>query len=117
MRPFRDVPVGVLEWVQPEWARRHYELRVGSETVDTLTWASAFGSLAWGRHTETAFYFKRAGFLRPYVTVRTPYAQADFARLDMDFGGGGDFVFADGRRYELVRWRFWSPQWGFRDVY
>lgn len=116
MRAFRDVPAGTAEWVPVEGPRRSFELRWGREVLATLEWASGLGSLAWGRHAEGAFSFKRAGFLNPYVSARVPPSEADVARFHLG-GGGGLLLFGDGRRYDFLRWGFWSPTWGFRDAY
>ncbi len=117
MRSFQEVPTGYLEWVQPQALTRQFELRWGNEVIATLAWTGLLGSLATGSTADATFTFKRAGFLKPYITVRLPAAGADLARLYMGWNGDGTLVFGDSRRYEFLRWGFWSPQWGFRDAY
>jgi hypothetical protein len=67
------------------WAQRHtlivpeYELRDGQETVGTLRFRSAFGSLATAEGADGCWTFKRVGFFRTRATVRTCGADNDIA--------------------------------------
>ena len=116
MLPFQGIPGGILQWVWPTRFRRAFELRLGPQVVATLAWDSLTSS-AWGCHGGGVYRFELVGTLIPYVAVRRMPLEADLARLYLGPGSRGTLVFADGRRYDLLRWGFVTPWWAFRDAW
>jgi hypothetical protein len=93
-----DVVHDHLQWVQPRLLDRHYELRRGDEPVATLSFRSAFGSLAIARADGRSWSFKRVGFWKPRATVRVEGEPTDLATFAHDtWKGGGSLRLADGR--------------------
>jgi hypothetical protein len=100
-------------WVQFQAAKRQYELRVGDAVAATLRWENAWGSLATGETAEGQWTLKRAGFLRPRVTVRVAGSDPDVAVLLLGWGGSGDVRLADGRQFLWAPTSFWHSEWAF----
>ena len=83
-----------------------------------------FGSLALGACNEGRFTFKRAGFLRPFVTVRNEKSVGNLATLRFSSGSfimnaalgpSGVLEFETGQRYAFNRLSFWKSRWAFVD--
>lgn len=113
-----------LIWIQPKPMVRYHELRVDGAIYATLKWKRMFGSLATGECREDRYTFKRAGFLRPYITVRRENAQGDLAILRFRSGSiivnsviglSGTLEFETGHRYSFNRLSFWKSRWAFSD--
>jgi hypothetical protein len=79
MRRMSEVADRLLAW-EPVGAR-NLELRSGGEVLATLRWANACGSLATGEAAEGRWTFKRVGFFRTRITVRS--AGTDFEIAEM----------------------------------
>jgi hypothetical protein len=116
MRPIKDYRGKTLKWVRPKMLRRHYELRSESDVYATLTWQTAFGSLAIGECADGKFNFKRGGFLHPYVTVRKMAFDTDYGKLQLDMGYNGVLQFIDARTFQFQKLSIWKMHWGFTDV-
>ena len=97
MKSISRLETNRLSWVPV--GRRSYQLQAGDELVATLDWARARGSLARGEAAEGIWTFKRAGFLRPRVTVRIEGDEAELAILSLSRGRESQLEFADGRRF------------------
>jgi hypothetical protein len=103
-----------LTW-QKRKAGKTYELRDADALYGTLERRSVFGSLATAETAEGRFTFKRVGFLRSRVTVRTEGSEENLAVLEPGFGGEGPLVFADGRRLQWSQESFWRQIWAMKD--
>jgi hypothetical protein len=112
----------MLRWTQPNALVRYHELRGVGGLYATLRWKKMFGSLAVGESNQAKFTFKRAGFLRPYITVRRERLVSDFATLR--FASGSQFVnsvtgpngvleLESGERFAFVRTSIWNRVWAF----
>lgn len=101
MKPISRIETKLLHWLPV--GRRSYQLQAGDELVATLDWAGARGSLATGEAADGTWTFKRAGFLRPRVTVRIEGSESDLAVLHLGRGRESRLDFADGRRFA------WGP--------
>jgi hypothetical protein len=102
-----------LEWIQPKTLDRRYELQTGLAQLATLTFHSAWGTLATAETADGAWTFKRVGFLNPWVTVRVAGSPDNLAVYQPKFWGDGTLTFADGVAF---RWRptnFWATEWAF----
>lgn len=97
MRAMNAVPTRELTWKQPSKRQRTYLLVAEDQVVATIHWVR--GSLAEAESAEGRWTFKRAGFLRPRVTVRTEGSETDLAVFHSTWDGGGTLEFRDGRRY------------------
>jgi len=100
-----------LQWPQPRLLRREFELRADGTVIATLRWASAFKSLAVAEVAGRRWTFKRAGFLRPRVTVRTLGSEADLAIAEMAWAGAARIAFASGTRYRWEQTSVWRSEW------
>ncbi len=114
----------ILKWVQPKAMVRYHELRSDGALYATLKWKRMFGSLAVGETREWKFTFKRAGFLRPYVTARREGFGGDYATLrfasgsiivNSVFGPNGVMETESGEKYLFTRLSFWKSRWAFTD--
>jgi hypothetical protein len=110
LREFADVSP---RWVQPDVMDRRYELRAGDAVLGTLCWENLWGSLAKGETAEGRWTLKRAGFLRPRVTVRVAGSDAQAALVTLHWDGNGDVNLADGREFRWTRMSFWHSEWAF----
>jgi hypothetical protein len=105
-----------LRWIQPHALRREFELRSGEDTMATLRFRSAFGSLASAQVDEGSWTFKRVGFWRSHVTVRVAGAETDLAVFRNDtWTAGGTLELADGRSYR-ANTNFWMTSFQFTDA-
>ena len=113
-----------LKWMQPNALIRYHELRSDGSLYATLKWKKMFGSLAVVECSEGRFTFKRAGFLRPYVTVRGEDSEGDLATMrfrsgsvmmNTAFGLSGALEFETGPRFAFNRLSFWKSRWAFAD--
>jgi hypothetical protein len=118
-------PTGAsLKWTRPKTLIRYHELRSDGGIYATLKWNKMFGSLAVGECREGRFTFKRAGFLRPFVTVRRENSINNLATMRFNsgsilmnaaFGLNGVLEFETGHRYAFNRLSFWKSRWAFVD--
>jgi hypothetical protein len=102
-----------LVWTQPAALGRRFVLSQGETQRGTLTFSSAFGSLANASYGERQWTFKRAGFLSPRVTVRAPGSDSDLALFRATWNGSGDVEFSSGVRYHWKATNFWNSEWAF----
>jgi hypothetical protein len=113
LREFADVSP---KWHQPDAIHRHYELRADDALIASLRWERPWGSLATGQTAEGTWTLKRAGFLRPRVTVRAAGSDSDAAIVQLQWGGIGDVQLADGHHFRWTRVTFWHSEWAFTDA-
>ncbi len=114
-----------MAWTRPNVLRRYYELRSDGALYASLKWKKMFGSLAVGESRAAKFTFKRAGFLRPFVTVRREGSGGDFAVLKFSsgsiimntmFGPSGILKFESGEKFLFSKLSFWKSRWAFTDL-
>jgi len=115
---------GKLKWTQPHALTRYHELRLDGALFATLRWKKMFGSLAVAEFYEGSYTFKRAGFLRPYITIRREDAKRNLAIMRFISGSiirnamlglTGTLEFETGERFAFNRLSFWKPRWAFSD--
>ena len=113
-----------LRWTRPNALIRYHELRSDGGLYATLKWKKMFGSLASGECSEGRFTFKRAGFLRPSVTVRREGSESNLATMRFSsgsvimnaaFGLSGVLEFEAGHKFAFNRLSFWKSRWAFVD--
>ena len=105
-----------LRWVQTHALKREFALRSGEDTVGTLEFRSAFGSLASAHTDEGQWTFKRVGFWRSHVTVRRAGEDRDLAVFRNDtWTAGGTLEFADGRAFRANS-NFWMTSYQFTNA-
>ncbi|HEY2930218.1 MAG TPA: hypothetical protein VGK99_00600 [Acidobacteriota bacterium] len=102
-----------LTWIQPAARRREFELRAGDDLVATLKWEKTRGSVARGESAAGAWTFKRAGFLRPLITVRTPGSETEIAVFQPNWNSQGTLDLGPGGRFRWTRTNFWRSHWAF----
>jgi len=103
-----------LRWEQPRVFGREWELRHGDETVATLTFRSAFGTLATARCADGSWTFKRVGFWQTRATVRAEGAADDLAVFEHNtWSGGGTLTLAGGRPIRVTT-NFWQSKIEFQ---
>jgi len=97
-----------LRWKQTRITERRYLLRSDDVEVATLTFRSAFGSLATGESAEGSWTFKRVGFISTRITVRSAGNDTDLAVYTPNtWSGGGTLAFPDGRGIRVTT-NFWQ---------
>ena len=108
-----------LVWRHPSILKQEYELRAGAETLATLRWPRALGSLAEAEAVKGRWTFKRTGFWKPRATIRIAGSEEDVAIFQPQWTGNGVLGFADGsssRRWtgtNFLRTRFaWEDERG-----
>jgi hypothetical protein len=113
MKPVEQDVARALTWVQPSALRNEYQLIADDKALASLRWEKAFGSLATAEAADGRWTFKRAGYLRPRVTVRAEGSEADVATLEPGWTGSGVLQLSDGLRYRWANTSFWSGEWAF----
>jgi hypothetical protein len=113
LREFADVSP---RWVQPDVLDRRFELRAGDTVLATLCWENSWGSLATGETAEGRWTLKRAGFLRPRITVRVAGSDAEAAVVTLQWSGNGDVQLTDGHQFRWARMNFWHSEWAFTNT-
>jgi len=106
--------VGVLRWEQT--GKLESRLYSGEAEIASLSWASRHGSLATGLAQGKSWTFKRAGFLRPRVTVRDTGSSIDAAVLTLGWRPDGTVTFSDGEAFHLKRSGVLHPKWSISDT-
>jgi len=106
---------GELVWSQPESSKREFELHDGTEVVARLRWNHPLGSLATGDSADGSWTFKRAGFLRPRVSIRITGSPDAIAQYEAGWGGGGRLLYPDGHGYYWRQRSFWHNEWAFEN--
>jgi hypothetical protein len=102
------------------WAKTgklSWSLLSDGRTYATIKWAKRWGSLATGESADGKWTLKRAGFVKPRVTVRQAGSDSEVAVVQMDWSGGGLVTFSEGVRYQLRKAGFWKPEWVLFDSY
>ena len=102
-----------LEWLQPKTLEHCFELLAGPAQLATLTFHSAWGTLATAETTDGAWTFKRVGFLNPRVTVRVAGSSDNLAVYQPKFWGDGTLTFAGGVAFRWQPTNFWATEWAF----
>ena len=102
-----------LEWLQPKTLEHYFELQAGPAQLATLTFHSAWGTLASAETADGAWTFKRVGFLNPRVTVRVAGSPDNLAVYQPRFWGDGAVTFADGTAFRWQPINFWATEWAF----
>jgi hypothetical protein len=114
MKHLADLIDSPLRWTQPHVFDREWELHLGDETVATLTFRSAFGSLATARCADGSWTFKRVGFWQTRATVRAEGAADDLAVFEHNtWSGGGTLTLAGGRPIRVTT-NFWQSKIEFQ---
>lgn len=115
LKSLSSLGISKLEWVQPRSREERFELRFEGAVYATLTFRSAFGTLAVAETGEGRWSFKRIGFLQPRVTVRILDQPLNLAVYQPKLLGEGLLTFHDGRSLAWRPGNFWATEWGFID--
>jgi hypothetical protein len=83
--------------------------------VGSLQFSGTRGSLAVSKSEKGNWTFKRFGFLRPKVIVRTAGSSSNYAVASMNWAGGGTLEISGGSVFRIKRSGFWSPQLDVHD--
>lgn len=112
MRAIVDTAREELLWVQPAARKQWYELRAGDEILATLRWQRQ--TLAEADSADGRWTFKREGFWRPQVTVRSLGSEENAATFRPHWMGGGTLEIPGQPTISLVAADFWHSQWEWR---
>jgi hypothetical protein len=115
LRSLLDLSSGEVHWSRVKGKGPMFELRASDEPAARLRWIKRWGSLAEAEVAEGRWTFKRAGFLRPRVTVRREGSEVDAAVHEPGWSGNGTLTLAGGRTLRWVSTSFWGSHWEFRD--
>ena len=112
MKSFNEVDQeNSLKWVGTGKLESQLQTPTG-EVLAKLAWKSRWSSLATGESADGRWTLKRAGFLRPRVTIRSEGTDANVAEMQVDWNGGGEAHFANGTAFQLSRKGFRNPGLG-----
>jgi hypothetical protein len=104
-----------LEWVQPQWTKRSYELRAAGVTVASLRFTGTLKEEAHATTGGTSYRFNHSGFIhRKIAIVRSPFDQ-EIGSMALRWNGTGTVSLIDGRSYELTRPSMWRNIWRILD--
>jgi len=102
-----------LRWI---WRDGLYSrLALDGQEVGSLEFSGARGSLAASKSEKGNWTFKRFGFLRPKIIVRSVGSSSNYALASMNWTGGGILEISDGSKFRISRSGFWRPQLDVRD--
>jgi hypothetical protein len=114
MRRIADLSSQSLNWEQPAALKMQYELRTGDgELAGSLRFRSSFGSFATAESADGCWTFKRVGFWRTRVTVRSCGSDDDIAVFKNNtWSGGGTVELSNGQTFRATT-NFWQTKFGF----
>jgi hypothetical protein len=116
MRSISHVTSTPLLWKQPSLRTLAFELKYSEEVMATLTFRSVLGTLATGTAAEGEWSFKRQGFLKTFVTVRTAGSEENLAIFHNNtWNDGGTLELQDGHTFKANS-NFWSTKFEFIDA-
>jgi len=97
---FSEITGNELRWVQT--AKLESELVTpDQQVVARLVWKNSWGSMATGESALGNWTFKRAGFLRPKITIRKAETDESLGAVTMDFRGSGVLETSEGESYNF----------------
>jgi len=105
IRKLSEVNLRALRWARS--GKLESQLISEGQLVGTLRWAGGRSSLATAESADGAWTFKRAGFLRPRMTIREPGSDSDLAVMPMSWAVEGCLRFSDGRWFLVRCSSFW----------
>lgn len=114
MQKLADADLGALRWTR-SGEGHSYQLNSGSDSVATLHWAKAYGTLATAESPGARWTLKRTGFRNPVVTVRDTTSGKDLAVLHVHLNHSL-LRLPGGTTYQWSRTGFWLPSWHFQDA-
>jgi hypothetical protein len=104
-----------LEWVQPRWTKRSYELKAGGELIATLQFVGALSGNAEAKVGSASYWFTHSGIVhRKIMMTKAPFDQ-EVGEVELRWTGAGTVKLVNGRVYELVRPSMWRHQWKLSD--
>ncbi|MFZ2412681.1 MAG: hypothetical protein WAW16_00435 [Candidatus Cryosericum sp.] len=107
MRPAPESTFAELEWVQPTWRRRAWELRSTGSTVGTMVMPGTFRQRAVATLSTGTLVFDLVGFWQRRATVDTE-AGDRVADFESAWTGDGKLSIVEGpvfAWYTINRWR------------
>lgn len=109
-----DLAGHVLTWVQPDFLKMEYELRLEDEQpVASLVFRSSFGTFATAESGDGCWTFKRVGFWQNKASIRACNAEMDLAEFhNATWSNGGTLVYPNGRHFKATT-NFWMTQLHF----
>lgn len=112
-RPLRDALRGDLVWRHPGLFRRELELWAGSEKLASLRFIGLLRAGVVAESADGGLTYERIGLFRGHVRVRDAATQAEIARFDCRWTGGGKLCFASGAEYRWSSSGLWRTRWGW----
>ena len=105
---------GSLKWVQPNFSHTEYELLHNNELAATLRLRSLKGTLANAESADGSWTFKRVGFFKTRVTIRSAGSEEETAVFHNNtWKGGGTLEMPDGQKFYATT-NFWGSKWSFQ---
>lgn len=104
-----------LEWRQAKTMARDSELAADDRAIGTLTFRSAWGTLATGAIGSACWTFKRVGFFQQRVQVRECGSDEPIAQFaNATWRGGGTLTVRGGRAFRMTT-NWWNTKWEVQD--
>src|SRR5262249_48954458 len=103
-----------LKWSQPAALKKEFELHANDLLVATLRYRSSFGSFATAETSEGSWTFKRVGFFKSHVVVRSSQDDLnDIATFTNKTWSGGGTLEIIGAATLPASTNFWKTQFSF----
>ncbi|HPH95593.1 MAG TPA: hypothetical protein PKW33_07695 [Anaerolineaceae bacterium] len=110
-----DLAGHALTWVQPDFLKMEYELRLeDGQPAASLVFRSSFGTFATAESGDGCWTFKRVGFWQNKASIRACSAEVDLAEFHNNtWSSGGTLIYPNGRHFKATT-NFWMTQLQFR---
>lgn len=104
-----------LEWRQRKTSSLESDLSADGRPIGTLTFRSAFGTLATAEIGSACWTFKRVGFFQQKVEVRACGSDAPVAEfVNATWKGGGTLAMKGGPTFRATS-NWWNTRWQIED--
>ncbi|MEG1556147.1 MAG: hypothetical protein RR356_05420 [Bacteroidales bacterium] len=112
MKTICESPITTLQIIKPDIIKRYYEIKSGDDQYGSLDIMHAAGTLARIETHQGSFTVKRAGFFRPYITLRKDKFELNEAFAFLDIEKGTKIVLNKNAYYFKII-NLWKNQWGW----
>ena len=104
-----------LEWKQLKSLHRDGELQADDRPLGSLSFRSAFGTLATAKIGTACWTFKRVGFFQNRVEVRECNSEGAIAEfVNATWTGGGTLTMKGGKQFKATS-NAWRTKWEVQD--
>ncbi|HRE41397.1 MAG TPA: hypothetical protein PLG90_08670 [Ignavibacteria bacterium] len=105
-----------LSWYKNSSGKRIYELKDDKKVFATIIWLKDTGTLAEASSQFGKWTFKRAGFFKPYITIRKSNEPFDFGVLKFSWTNDSELQLKNGKKFYFSNTNLWRQEYGFKDI-